>query len=95
MVREHAERAGVTIDKVAKGRGCSSCNQVGLKGRSGLYEVLDPDDEFRSAVASGGNLGVLRKLAKKQGMKTLFEYGMQKVSAGETTIDEVLRVTAS
>lgn len=95
VVRECAARAGVALGEVAKGRGCSACHQTGLKGRSGLYEVLDPDDEFRTAIAGGGDLGTLRSLAKKRGMKTLFDYGMEKVASGQTTAEEVLRVTSA
>jgi len=90
-----AERAGITLDKVARGRGCSRCNQTGFKGRVGLYEVLVPDDELRDAIASGANLGTLRKLASRGGMKTLFDSGMDRVKSGLTTVEEVLRVTCA
>ncbi len=90
-----AERAGVSLEKVSRGRGCSTCNQTGFKGRMGIYEVLIPDDEMRDAIASGANLGKLRQLARASGMRTLFEYGVEKVRDGETTMEEVLRVTCS
>lgn len=94
VVAENAARVGIQLDKVARGLGCAVCNQTGFKGRSGLYEVLDPDDEFRNSIATGANLGELRMLARKRGMKTLFEYGMQKVQSADTTAEEVMRVTA-
>ncbi|GJM25845.1 MAG: hypothetical protein DHS20C16_22600 [Phycisphaerae bacterium] len=90
-----AERAGITIDKVAKGRGCATCHQTGFKGRSGIFEVLIPCDEMRDAIAAGASLGKLRTIAEAQGIKTLFENGMAKVQAGETTAEEVLRVTSA
>jgi type IV pilus assembly protein PilB len=93
--RSAAERAGVTLEKVARGRGCAACNSTGFRGRTGIYEIIVPDDEMRDAIASGANLGALRKLARAQGMKTLFEYGLEKVRAGETTLEELLRVTSA
>ena len=92
-MRQAADRGGVQLDKVFVGRGCSQCNQTGLKGRGGIYEILVPDDEMRSAIAGGANLGALRNLAKQSGMQTLFEYGLDKVRQQETTMEEVLRVT--
>jgi len=88
-----AERAGIKLDRVHRGKGCSSCNQTGYKGRTGLYEILVPDDEMRDAIASGENLGALRQRAKQLGMRTLFEFGLERVRRGETTVEELLRVT--
>jgi type IV pilus assembly protein PilB len=90
-----AERAGITIDHAAKGLGCSVCHQTGFKGRAGIYEILIPCDEMRDAIAAGANLGKLRSIAKTQGIRTLFENGMARVHAGETTVEEVLRVTSA
>jgi type IV pilus assembly protein PilB len=89
-----AERVGVKLEKVARGRGCSACHRTGFRGRTGIYEILAPDDEMRDAIASGANLGALRKLARAQGMKSLFDYGMDKVRAGDTSLEELLRVTS-
>jgi type IV pilus assembly protein PilB len=88
-----AERAGMQLKRVHKGRGCATCNQTGYKGRTGLYEILAPDDDFRDAIASGANLGALRQKAKELGMKNLFEFGLERVRRGETTVEELLRVT--
>ena len=92
-VQHAAERAGVQLDKAYRGRGCAACGQSGYKGRCGVYEVLVPGDELRDAIASGANLGKLRKLAKAEGMNTLFEYGLECVRNGTTTVEELLRVT--
>jgi type II secretory ATPase GspE/PulE/Tfp pilus assembly ATPase PilB-like protein len=81
------------LERVHKGRGCATCNQTGYKGRTGLYEILAPDDDFRDAIASGANLGALRQKAKELGMKNLFEFGLERVRRGETTVEELLRVT--
>ncbi len=93
-VAQAAKRAGLTIDKITKGRGCAVCHQTGFKGRRGIYEILIPSDEMRDAIAAGANLGKLRSIAQTQGIKTLFDNGMAKVHSGETTVEEVLRVTS-
>lgn len=88
-----AERAGIKLERIHRGKGCSSCNQTGYRGRTGLFEILVPDDELRDAIASGANLGVLRQKARQLGMRTLFEYGLERVRRGDTTVEELLRVT--
>ncbi len=87
------ERLGIKLDQLFEGRGCSHCNQLGMKGRVGIYELLVPDDELRDAIASDAPLGTIRTKAKEMGMHTLLEAGFQKVYEGHTTVEEVLRVT--
>jgi type IV pilus assembly protein PilB len=91
---EAAAKYGKTITKVTRGRGCPTCNRTGNKGRTGIYEILIPDDEMRDAIASGATLGKLRELARGAGMKTLFEAGLDRILAGETTAEELFRVTS-
>ena len=93
-IQNTAERLGMTLDRVFMGRGCSQCNQTGMKGRVGIYELLLPNDELRDAIASGAPLGTIRTKAKGLGMKTLLEAGFDKVREGLTTVEEILRVTA-
>ncbi len=88
------ERLGVKLDQHFEGRGCSHCNQLGMKGRIGIYELLVPDDELRDAIASDAPLGAIRTKATGTGMQTLLEAGFDKVREGYTTVHEVLRVTA-
>ena len=92
-IAETADRAGISLDKVTKAKGCDSCNGAGYRGRAGVYEVLVPDDEMRDAIASGAKLGKLRQLARQSGMRTLYEYGLDMVNQGVTSVDELLRVT--
>ncbi len=92
--RKTAEGFGVTLDRVFAGRGCSQCNQVGMKGRVGIFELLVPDDDLRGAIASGAPLNTIRAMAEKLGMMTLLQSGFEKVREGSTTVEEVLRVTA-
>ncbi|MFQ5591655.1 MAG: GspE/PulE family protein [Phycisphaerae bacterium] len=87
------ERLNVRLDKLFEGRGCSRCNQTGMRGRVGIYELLVPDDELRDAIAAGAPLGTIRARAEALGMRTLLEAGFDAIREGKTTLDEVLRVT--
>ena len=75
------------------GRGCSHCMQIGYLGRTGLYEMLEVSDAIRGLVTTNADAATIRKQAQKEGMRPLRLAGMDKVLAGQTTIEEVLRVT--
>jgi general secretion pathway protein E len=75
------------------GRGCETCAYTGYFGRLGLFELLGVDDEIRRLVLKEADASELRELARKKGMRTLLEDGIDKVRAGVTTLSEVLRVT--
>jgi type IV pilus assembly protein PilB len=79
----------------SKGRGCEKCNNTGYKGRLGLYEVMDVDDEVKELILVGASGLELRKKAVERGMVTLRQSGLRKVKEGMTTIEEVLRETVS
>jgi type IV pilus assembly protein PilB len=79
--------------KLFKGRGCDRCNNTGYKGRVGLYEVLEVDDEMREMILSGASSFELRQKAIQAGMLTLRMSGLQKVRDGGTTVEEVVRET--
>jgi type IV pilus assembly protein PilB len=89
-----AQRLGQTLSRVFVGQGCGKCRQSGFSGRTGLYEMLVPSDEFNDAVTAGATLNDLRSLARQAGMRTLLEDGFDKVHEGKTTVDEVLCVAA-
>ncbi|PIW68231.1 MAG: type II secretion system protein E, partial [Candidatus Omnitrophica bacterium CG12_big_fil_rev_8_21_14_0_65_42_8] len=76
-----------------KGKGCSTCNNTGFKGRMGIYELLIMTDSIRELVIENTSSAVLCKKARELGMRTLKEDGMEKVKRGYTTIEEILRVT--
>ncbi|MEW6556843.1 MAG: type IV-A pilus assembly ATPase PilB [Elusimicrobiota bacterium] len=75
------------------GNGCRNCNNRGYKGRSGIHELLIPNDEIKDMVMKRASGFELQKKAQQAGMKTLYQDGLEKVSNGITTIDEVLAVT--
>ena len=79
--------------KIQKGRGCGVCNNTGYKGRAGLYEVMEVDDEIRELVLVGASAVELKKKAIERGMITLRRSGLIKVAAGVTTLEEVARET--
>jgi len=79
--------------KIQKGKGCSVCNNSGYKGRCGLYEVMEVDDEIRELVLVGASAVELKKKAIERGMITLRRSGLIKVAAGMTTLEEVARET--
>lgn len=76
-----------------RGKGCSNCNFTGYRGRGGIYEALNINEEVRKLIISPDfSLDNLNNFAKKNGMLTMFEDGLRKAAAGVTTIEEVLRV---
>jgi len=87
-----AQRLLRRVCKDCKGRGCSRCNKTGYKGRLAVHEVLTFTDSLRQAVLDGMNTDQLRKLAREEGMITMYEDGMEKVEKGLTTREEVARV---
>lgn len=82
----------VGVMTLERGRGCQSCRHTGYHGRTGLYELLLMNDELRQHLLGEPNIVALRDAARAQGMRTLREDGWDKVQAGITTVEEVLRV---
>jgi type IV pilus assembly protein PilB len=76
-----------------KGKGCSHCGKKGYRGRMGIYELMSMTPKVREMAFKGESTLAIRKVARKEGMRTLFEDGMIKAIKGLTTIDEVLRIT--
>jgi type IV pilus assembly protein PilB len=79
--------------KLFRGRGCERCSGTGYKGRVGLFEVMEIDDEVRELILSGGSAYELRQKALQNGMVSLRLSGLQKIRDGITTIEEVIRET--
>ena len=81
------------LDGAMKGAGCEQCGRTGYKGRAGIYELLRMDDDIRAAIVSRSSAATIRHIAMSKGMRTLREDAVDKVRAGVTTIEEVMRVT--
>jgi type IV pilus assembly protein PilB len=90
--------AGYSQDEAVKtevqhGRGCATCNNTGYKGRVGLYEVMEINDDLRELILVGASAVELKKKALETGMITLRRSGLIKAALGLTTMEEVLRET--
>ncbi len=89
----YLERCGIEIDTFYQGAGCEKCRHTGYKGRLGIYELMEVDDELRDLISRDPPLSELRAAARKSGMRTLRDDGVQKIKAGMTTVEELARVT--
>lgn len=73
--------------------GCRSCRESGYAGRAGVYELLIVDKEIRQLCTAGASTGAIREHALRAGMQTLRQSGYSRVLRGETTLEEVQRIT--
>ena len=73
--------------------GCPDCGGSGYHGRTCVAELLMVSDGIRAAILDGADAAGLEKLALSEGMVSMREHGLSKAMGGETTIEEVLRVT--
>ncbi|MDP3696512.1 MAG: GspE/PulE family protein [Candidatus Taylorbacteria bacterium] len=78
--------------KIYRGEGCDSCNQTGYNGRIGIHEVLVVDNDIREGMLRKDSADSIKKIAVRNGMKTMIEDGLEKVFKGITSLEEVLRV---
>ncbi len=74
-----------------RGRGCEHCMGTGYRGRTGIYEVLEVDEDVKKHILKTQDAVELRNFAKSKGFKSMLEDGIRKVLAGITTSEEVLR----
>jgi len=94
---EIAEATGCSPEDVKawKGQGCLECNHTGYRGRVAIYEFFLLDEEIQDMVAANAGTSELRKAAMERGMKTLRQDGWNKVLDGETSIEEIQRITSN
>ncbi len=79
--------------EVVKPAGCPSCHQTGYRGRVGIFQVLEIDDDVRALIKAKASSHEYRTLLHTRKVPSLRRAGMDKVEAGVTTVEEVLRVT--
>jgi len=86
-----------TITRIWKAHdgGCENCNHTGYKGRGGIYEVLENTEEIQKLIVSGATSDAIQNAAIEHGMVTMQMDGLIKALRGITSIEEILRVTAS
>ena len=97
---EYLHSARIPMDLVERttfyrGKGCDECNESGYKGRQGIYEVMDMTSRIRKLIMAEVSTDELRDAAIDEGMLTLREDGLKKVERGITTLEEVVRETAT
>lgn len=80
-------------NKLWKPAGCHDCRQTGFAGRTGLFELLPTDTEIQQLCVQRASAAEIRRQAVGRGLTTLRQCGWQKVLAGETCVEEVLRIT--
>ena len=91
---------GLDQEEVAKktwihGAGCDNCNGTGYKGRKGIFEIMVINDEIRHLIYQCVSANEIRVAARKAGMRTLRDDGLNKAAMGLTTLEEVLRITVT
>lgn len=79
--------------RVYKGQGCKNCRFTGYAGRVGIFELLEVSKAIRKLITDRQDSDVIMQQAIKEGMTTMLDDGLLKVSQGITTIEEILRVT--
>ena len=80
--------------QVYKGQGCPTCSETGYKGRVAIYEVMEFTEELKEFVINGASAAEIKSEAIRLGMQTLRMAAVSKLMSGETTIEEVTRVSA-
>ncbi len=86
-------RSGEVPVKSWRGLGCPSCANTGYSGRTGIYELLEVREGIPALILNGENSSAISRKAQEYGMRTLRQDGLEKVLDGQTTLEEVLRVT--
>jgi len=82
-----------TKSRFYKGHGCKNCLETGYLGRTGIFELLVIDDNIRELIVKRSACHIIKETAIKKDMSTLKEDGLRKALAGQTTLEEVYRVT--
>lgn len=88
-----AQRLVRTICKKCNKKGCKACKNTGYRGRIGIFELLLLDENVRKMINEKASSDEIRKYAVGHGMQAMYTDGLEKVAAGITALEEVLRVT--
>ena len=98
LLPEEAEAVGLASDEYKKitvkyGEGCAQCRGTGYSGRTGIFEVMEVNERIRAILREKADAEMIAKTAIEDGMVVLREAAVRKMLKGETTFDEVIRVT--
>jgi type IV pilus assembly protein PilB len=88
------ERKDIGDRKFYYGKGCSTCNETGYKGRKALVELLVMSNDIMNLISEAAPTSVIREKARELGMRTIREDGIRSILNGETTMEEVLKYTS-
>lgn len=86
-------KADIPRFQLMRGRGCTNCNNTGIRGRLAIYELMPLTEKIKDAILRNASAQELRKLTKDLGYRTLRRSGLLKLARGQTTIDEVLNTS--
>lgn len=89
---EESLGSSIKVENFYKGQGCDECGMSGYKGRVGIYELMEINDEIRDLIIKRGAANEIQAAAIKNGMTRLLEDGINKAASGITTVEEALRV---
>jgi general secretion pathway protein E len=90
-----SKKTGSSTPAIKKAAGCPACRNTGFSGRTAIYELLTLSDRLRDVIVKRGTEAAIEDAARQDGMVTMLENGIEKVFNGETTYEEVFRVTRS
>ncbi len=98
LLPEEAQTVGLASGRDQKvvvkyGEGCAQCRGTGYRGRTGIFEVMEVTDRIRAMIQEKADSELIRKAAAADGMVVLRDAAVKKMQKGETTFDEVIRVT--
>ncbi|MBN2418691.1 MAG: type II/IV secretion system protein [Deltaproteobacteria bacterium] len=98
MSTDELHSLGIDIEhngpvELSRGKGCNRCRNTGYHGRCGIHEVLPVTEPIQKLITPESDIGLIREMARKEGMVTLRENAIKKLLDGTTTYEEVLRVT--
>jgi len=92
---ELCQRLGPQFDAALpayRSKGCPTCHGSGYKGRVAIYEILTLDDDLRDRIGGGASMLEIRRLVRQKGLRSIAWHAAELVAAGQTTMEEVLRV---
>lgn len=79
--------------RLYKGKGCDKCNNTGYIGRIGIFETLAINDKIKDLIVQRADAKTIKNQAIADGMTTMLEDGFDKIVSGQTSLEEILRVT--
>jgi general secretion pathway protein E len=88
----HLDRAGVDLSGLRAGSGCEKCRRTGYLGRTGVFEILEATEEIRLLIRDGEDEGSIENAARRCRMRPLLSSAIENLTAGRTTVEEILRV---